>query len=96
MHPPCSQIGLKGQSEVRDGSGNLRDLWHSFGGVGGLAGAIPGKQLEEEQVLKYERDLQAGKLLVIVRGTTEESEMVRRVMGESQGQDIETYQSQAA
>lgn len=66
------------------------------GVVGGLVGAILGKQLEEERVLKYERDLQAGKLLVIVHGTTEELETVRRVMGENQGQDIETYQSQAA
>ena len=66
------------------------------GAVGGLLGAILGKQLENERVLKYERDLQAGKFLVVVHGTAPELETVRNVMGNSRGHDVETYQTQAA
>ena len=61
------------------------------GAIGGLLGAVLGKGLENERVLKYERDLKAGKLLVVVHGGPEELETVRRVMGENQGQDVDTF-----
>jgi hypothetical protein len=66
------------------------------GAVGGLMGAILGKGLEKDRILKYERDVQAGKLLVTVHGTAEELENARRIMTESDGEDVSTYQAQAA
>jgi hypothetical protein len=66
------------------------------GAVGGLLGAILGKQLEKDRVLKYEQDLQAGKLLVAVHGTAQELETVRRVMAEYAIQDVTTYEERAA
>jgi uncharacterized membrane protein len=66
------------------------------GVVGGLMGAILGKGLEKERILKYERDVQAGKLLVVVHGTPEELEKVRTIMNASDGEDVAIYQEQAA
>ena len=66
------------------------------GAIGGLLGAVLGKGMEDERVLKYQTDLQAGKLLVVVHGTPQELETVRRVMGENAGRDVATFQAQAA
>ncbi len=66
------------------------------GVVGGLMGAILGKGLEKERILKYERDVQAGKLLVIVHGTPEELAKVRSIMKASDGEDVVMYEEQAA
>lgn len=59
-------------------------------------GAILGKGLEKERILKYERDVQAGKLLVIVHGTPEELAKVRSIMKASDGEDVVMYEEQAA
>ena len=66
------------------------------GVVGGLVGAILGSAMEREKVLKYERFVESGKVLVIVEGTTEELDTARRVMGENAGQAIETVEPAAA
>lgn len=66
------------------------------GVVGGLMGAILGSAIEQEKVLQYERYVEAGKVLVIVEGTPEELETVRRVMGENAGQDIDAFEMAAA
>lgn len=54
-------------------------------------GAIVGKGLEKERILKYERDVRAGKLLVIVHGTPEELEKVRSIMNASEGEVVSNY-----
>jgi hypothetical protein len=61
------------------------------GVIGGLLGAVLGSYMENDKVLKYERHVEAGRVLVIVEGTPEELETARRVMGESNGQDIESF-----
>ena len=61
------------------------------GVVGGLMGAILGRGVENERILEYETDLQAGKLLVVVHGDPQQLETARRVMGENSGRDIETH-----
>jgi hypothetical protein len=59
-------------------------------------GAILGKGLEKERILTYGRDVQAGKLLVIVHGTTRELAKVRSIMKASDGEDVAVCQEQAA
>lgn len=67
-----------------------------MGVVGGLIGALLGKGLEKERILNYERDVQAGKLLVIVHGTPKELGKVRSIMMTSDGEDVAICQKQAA
>lgn len=67
-----------------------------MGVVGGLIGALLGKGLEKERILNYERDVQAGKLLVIVHGTPKELGKVRSIMMTSDGEDVAICQKRAA
>lgn len=67
-----------------------------MGVVGGLIEALLGKGLEKERILNYERDVQAGKLLVIVHGTPEELGKVRSIMKVSDGEDVAICQKRAA
>jgi hypothetical protein len=67
-----------------------------MGVVGGLIGALLGKGLEKERILNYERNVQAGKLLVIVHGTPEELAKVRSVMKTPDGEDVAICQERAA
>lgn len=64
--------------------------------AGGLLGAILGQQVEKDRVAKIQAALQGGKFVVVVQGTAEEMEKVRRVMGEAGGQDVTTIASHAA
>jgi hypothetical protein len=64
--------------------------------VGGLIGAIFGERLERDRVLKYEQDIQAGKVLVAVHGTPDELARVRSLMTESGIDDVSTIAAQAA
>ena len=66
------------------------------GAVGGLLGAIMGKQMEKEHVPKIQAALQGGRFVVVVHGSSQELETVRRVMGENGGQDVATYPAGAA
>jgi hypothetical protein len=67
-----------------------------MGVVGGLIGALLGKGLEKERILNYERDVQTGKLLVIVHGTPKELGKVRSIMMTSDGEDVAICQKRAA
>lgn len=67
-----------------------------MGVVGGLIGALLGKGLEKERILNYERDVQAGKLLVIVHGTPKELGKVSSIMKASDGEDVAICQKRAA
>lgn len=67
-----------------------------MGVVGGLIGAILGKGLEKGRILNYERDVQAGKLLVIVHGRPKELGKVRSIMMTSDGEDVAICQKRAA
>lgn len=67
-----------------------------MGVVGGLIGALLGKGLEKERILNYERDVQAGNLLVIVHGTPKELGKVRSIMMTSDGEDVAICQKRAA
>ncbi len=67
-----------------------------MGVVGGLIEALLGKGLEKERILNYERDVQAGKLLVIVHGTPEKLGKVRSIMKASDGEDVAICQKRAA
>lgn len=67
-----------------------------MGVVGGLIGALLGKGLEKERILNYERDVQAGKLWVIVHGTPKELGKVRSIMMTSDGEDVAICQKRAA
>jgi hypothetical protein len=64
--------------------------------VGGLMGAILGSAVEPNKVLKYEQYVEAGKVLVIVEGSPDELERVRQIMGETNDQDIDTFEPAAA
>lgn len=66
------------------------------GAAGGLFGAILGHQIEKQHIPKYQSAIQAGKILVVVHGTPEELENVRRIMNENNGQDVNTYAASAA
>ena len=68
----------------------------SGGAAGGLLGAIMGRQVEKERIPKYQAAIQAGKVLVVVHGTPEETEKARRIMGENNSEDVATYGVQAA
>ena len=67
-----------------------------MGVVGGLIGALLGKGLEKGRILNYERDVQAGKLLVIVHGRPKELGKVRSIMMTSDGEDVAICQKRAA
>jgi hypothetical protein len=47
-------------------------------------------------VPKIQAALQAGKFVVVVHGSAQELETVRRIMSENGGQDVETYSASAA
>ncbi len=59
--------------------------------AGGLLGALWGRHMQQDHVLKYQEALQGGKLVVTIHGTTQELEAARRVLGESSGRDVHTY-----
>lgn len=50
----------------------------------------------KDHVSKIQAALQAGKLVVVVHGSPQELELVRRVMGENGGQEIADYKAKAA
>ena len=66
------------------------------GAIVGLLGAILGKQMEKDRVPKIQAALQGGKFVVVVHGSAQELEMVRRIMGENGGRDVATYPAGAA
>jgi hypothetical protein len=55
-----------------------------------------GKQVEKDHVAKIQAALEGGKFVVVVQGTAEEMEIVRRVMGEVGGHDVTTFPAKAA
>lgn len=61
------------------------------GAAGGLLGALWGRYMEKDHVLRYQQELQSGKLVVSVHGTTQELESAHRVLGEMNGQHVHTY-----
>lgn len=62
----------------------------------GLLGAILGRQVEREHIPKYQTALQAGKVLVVIHGASEEVAAARRVTGENNSENIATYGAKAA
>ncbi len=61
------------------------------GAAGGLLGALWGRHMQQDHVLKYQEALQGGKLVVTIHGTPGELEAARRVLGETDGRDVRTY-----
>ncbi len=61
------------------------------GAAGGLLGAIWGRHMQQDHVLRYQEALQGGKLVVTIHGTPQELESARRVLGETNGRDVRAY-----
>jgi uncharacterized membrane protein len=66
------------------------------GAVGGLLGAIMGRNMEKQHIPKIQAALQGGKYVVVVHGTAQELETAHRIMGENGSKDVTTYSSGAA
>ncbi len=61
------------------------------GAAGGLLGAIWGRYMEDDHVVRYQHALQGGQLVVTIHGTEQELELARRVLGETSAQTVMTY-----
>ncbi|MBD2158789.1 general stress protein [Leptolyngbya sp. FACHB-16] len=48
--------------------------------AGGLVGALVGLGIPKEQALKYETEIKAGKFMVVVSGTDEETDQVQQIL----------------
>ncbi len=63
------------------------------GAAGGILGAIWGRHMEQDHVVRYQQALQGGKLVVTLYGTSQELETARRVLGETNAQNVTSYRA---
>jgi len=61
--------------------------------IGGLAGALIGWGVPEDQAIKYESQVKAGKFLVVVRGTPETIERAKTLLATGHDEGIEVYET---
>lgn len=64
--------------------------------VGGLVGGLVGWGVPEEQALKYESHVKAGKFLLIVHGAVEEVVRARELLAPHAPEDMRIYETAAA
>jgi uncharacterized membrane protein len=64
--------------------------------VGVLSGALVGLGIPRDQALKYEAQVKAGKLLVLVRGGGKQIERARALLSSGRNEGVEVYRGEAA
>lgn len=57
--------------------------------VGALAGALVSLGFSENQAIRYESEIKAGKFLVTLKGDSEEIENARTIVGENNAESVE-------